>query len=137
MIHVCDTGPLLAYLSRNDPYHAWAVSVMTPLPAPLLTCDAVMTETAYFLRDDGADTDPLFGLLERGILRLDFDLSAHWPRLRTLMARYARMDLADACIVAMTEQHTRCRVLTLDRRDFATYRRNDRQVIDFVAPPSD
>jgi len=26
-------------------------------------------------------------------------------------------------------------VLTVDRRDFSVYRRNDRQVIDFVAPP--
>ena len=55
--------------------------------------------------------------------------------LRTLMTRYPRMDLADATIVVMTELHSRCQVLTIDRKDFTTYRRNDRQVIDFVAPP--
>jgi hypothetical protein len=77
----------------------------------------------------------LFALLERGVLRIEFDLRGHWPRLQTLMARYNRIDLADACIVAMTEQHRKARVLTVDRRDFSTYRRNDRQVIDFVAPP--
>ena len=60
---------------------------------------------------------------------------SQWPRLRTLMARYERMDLADACIVAMTERYRRSRVLTVDRRDFSTYRRNDRQVIDFIVPP--
>jgi len=45
------------------------------------------------------------------------------------------MDLADATIVVMTEVHSRCQVLTIDRKDFTTYRRNDRQVIDFIAPP--
>ena len=51
------------------------------------------------------------------------------------MARYDRMDLGDASIVVMTELHARCQVLTLDRKDFTVYRRNGRQVIDFVAPP--
>lgn len=137
MIHICDTGPLIAFLNRNDPYHAWAVGLMQQVPAPLLSCEAVLTEAAYFLREDGLGVDALFALLERGVLRIDFDLRAHWPRLRTLMARYDRMDLADACIVAMTEQHPKVRVLTVDRRDFSRYRRNDRQVIDFVSPPQD
>ena len=45
------------------------------------------------------------------------------------------MDLADASIIVMTELHARSQVLTIDRKDFSTYRRNDRRVIDFVAPP--
>ncbi len=44
------------------------------------------------------------------------------------------MDLADASIVVMSEVHARSEVFTIDRRDF-NYRRNDRQMIDFVAPP--
>lgn len=135
MITICDTGPLVAYLNRHDPYHSWAAAVMKQTRPPLLTCEAVLTETAYFLRDDGLDIDPLFQLLERDVVRLDFELSTHWPRVRTLMARYDQMDLADASIVVMSELHTRCRVLTVDRNDFGTYRRNDRQTIDFVAPP--
>ena len=50
------------------------------------------------------------------------------------MSRYRQMDLADASIVVMTELHARSQVLTIDRTDFSVYRRNDRQVIDFVAP---
>ncbi len=135
MTTLCDTGPLVAYLNRIDEHHAWAVDLMRQVRPPMLTCEAVLTETAYFLREDGLPVDPLFALLERSALRLDFDLKSHWPRVRTLMARYDRMDLADACVVAMSELHARCRVLTVDRKDFAVYRRNDRQVIDFVAPP--
>jgi len=135
MMTICDTGPLVAYLNRNDLYHKWAVALMKQVQPPMSTCEPVLTEAADFLREDGVQVDPLFQLLERGALRLDFDLSAHWPRVRTLMARYARMDLADASIVAMTELHDRCQVLTVDRNDFGIYRRNERQVITFVAPP--
>ena len=135
MMTICDTGPLVAYLNRNDRYHAWAVALMKQVAPPMLTSEPVLTEVAYFLREDRLEVDPLFQLLERGALRLAFDMSAHWPRVRTLMARYDRMDMADASIVVMTELHTRCQVLTVDRKDFSVYRRNERQVIDFVAPP--
>ena len=134
MITICDTGPLVAYLNRNDPYHAWAVALMKQIRPPMLTCEAVLTEAAYFLREDRVEVDPLFQLLERGALRLDFEMSTHWPRMRTLMTRYKQMDLADAAIVAMSESHSRSQVLTVDRRDFSVYRRNDRQAINFVAP---
>ena len=109
---------------------------MKQVQRPMLTCEPVLTEVVYFLREGGLAVDPLFQLLERGALRVDFDMSAHWPRLRTLMARYDRMDLPDAAIVAMSELHPRRQVLTVDRSDFSVYRRNDRQAIAFVAPPA-
>jgi uncharacterized protein len=136
VISICDTGPIIAYLNRNDPHHAWAVALMKQLAPPLLTCEPVLTEAFYFLREDGLSVDPLFDMLDRGALRLDFELDAHWPRVRVLMSRFASMDLADAAIVVMTEQHTRCQVLTVDRKDFGIYRRHDRQTIDFIAPPA-
>ena len=136
MITVCDTGPIVAYLNRRDPHHDWAVAVMKQMRPPLLTCEAVLTEAAYFLRDDGVDVDPLFRMLERAAILIDFDMSAHWPRMRTLMRRYATMDLADASVVVMSEVHARSQVLTVDAKDFGIYRRNDRQVIRFIAPAS-
>ena len=134
MITICDTGPIIAYLNRHDPHHAWSVAVMKQVRPPMLTCEAVLTEVVYFLREDEVAVEPLFQLLERGALRVDFELSTHWPRVRTLMARYQQMDLADASLVVMSELHTRSQVLTVDRTDFSVYRRNDRQMIDFVAP---
>jgi predicted nucleic acid-binding protein len=134
VITICDTGPLVAYLNRSDPYHAWALAVMKQVQPPLLTCEAVLTEAAYFLREDRVDVDPLFKLVERKALALDFDLSVHWPRVRALMKRWTQMDLADASIVVMSERHAKSQVLTVDRTDFSIYRRNDRQVIPFIAP---
>jgi predicted nucleic acid-binding protein len=135
VITICDTGPLVAYLNRHDPHHAWAAGIMKQTRPPVLICEPILTEAVYFLREDGLVVDPLFQLLERGAIRLQFDMSAHWPRIRTLMTRYQRMDLADASIVVMSELHPTSQVFTIDRKDFSIYRRNDRQVIDFVAPP--
>jgi hypothetical protein len=42
-------------------------------------------------------------------------------------------DLADASIVVMSELHPKSQVVTVDRSDFSLYRRNDRQVISFIA----
>ena len=134
MINICDTGPLVAYLDRKDPYHAWAVSLMKQLAPPLLSCEPVLTEAVYLLREDGLTVDPLFALLDRGALRIEFSLQTHWSRVQTLMARYDRMDLADAAVVVMSELHARSRVLTVDRRDFSVYRRHDRRAIEFLAP---
>ncbi len=137
MITICDTGPLVAYLNRNDPYHKWAVALLKNVRPPMLVCEPVLTEVVYFLREDGLAVDPLFQLLEREAVRLDFDVSSYWPRIRTLMSRYRQMDLADASIVVMSELRARSQVLTVDRTDFSIYRRNDRQVINFVAPEKD
>jgi predicted nucleic acid-binding protein len=134
VIAICDTDPLLAYLNRNDPSHEWAVALTKQVRAPMLVCEPVLTEVVYFLREDGFAVDPLFQLFDREVIQMAFDLSAHWPRVRTLMSRCRQMDLADASLVVTTELHSRSRVLTLDRKDFGVYRRNDRQVIDFVSP---
>jgi hypothetical protein len=44
------------------------------------------------------------------------------------------MNLADASVVVMSELHAKSQVRTVDRTDFTLYRRNDRQVINFIAP---
>jgi len=131
---ICDTGPLVAYLDRNDPHHKWAVAVMKEVRAPMLICEPVLTEVVCFLREGGLAVDPMFQLLERQAVRLDLNISSHWPRMRTLMSRYRQMDLADASVVLMTELHARSQVLTIDDKDFTVYRRNDRQVINFISP---
>jgi hypothetical protein len=47
---------------------------------------------------------------------------------------HQNMQVADACLVRMSELHRDCRVFTLDAQDFQVYRRFDRQVIPLVAP---
>ena len=69
---------------------------------------------------------------------LAFDLSAQTAGVLSLLKKYhdRDMDLADACIVRMTELIRDSQVITLDRNDFAAYRRNGRDFIPVIVPPS-
>jgi predicted nucleic acid-binding protein len=77
-------------------------------------------------------------LVARGDLILDptFVLADELPRVLALVMKYADfpMDLADACLVRMTEITTRCKIWTVDRADFAAYRRHGRQPVPCEFP---
>ena len=45
------------------------------------------------------------------------------------------IDLADLCLLRMSELHPRHHVVTVDRQDFRVYRRNRREMIPLVCPP--
>jgi predicted nucleic acid-binding protein len=68
---------------------------------------------------------------------LAFDLSAQAAGVLSLLKKYRDrdMDLADACIVRMTELIRDSQVITIDRDDFAVYRRNGRDLIPVIVPP--
>lgn len=51
MTVLLDTGPWVALLSRNDTHHQWAVEQFRQLPPPMLSCEAVVTETYFYLNN--------------------------------------------------------------------------------------
>jgi len=129
-----DTGPIVALIDRSDGHHGWAREQFDALQVPLHTCDAVIAEAAYLLRTAGVDMTAPLDLIDRGVLELDFDLAGEHAAVATLLRRYSpRMDLADACLVRMSELHRDCTVLTLDS-DFRVYRRFGRQVVPTILP---
>ena len=135
MIHILDTGPLVAAFRQpedKDPFTPWAARLIRSLPYPLFTCDAVLTEAAHFLRS----AEKLLEAVERGLLVSQFDTQAAAPRLKNLMKKYADhpMDFADACLVYMSEQTKDCKIVTIDRADFTVYRRHGREAIPLVLP---
>jgi len=77
-------------------------------------------------------------MIHAGEIVLAFDLAEQAASVLALLGKYAdrHMDLADACIVRMTELTRDCRVVTLDRTDFSVYRRNGRDLIPIIAPPA-
>jgi hypothetical protein len=68
---------------------------------------------------------------------LAFECREHLPQLVALADRYAdrRPDLADLCVIRMSELHPRHSVLTVDQADFRIYRRNKREAIPLICPP--
>src|SRR5262249_26862793 len=105
------------------------------LRPPLLTCEPVLTEAAFLLKREGRDTDSLFTLLERGVVRVALTIQEQQTDLRALMRRYRNrpMSLADACLVRLSEIHPSSEVLTLDG-DFRIYRRHGNKVIPLRMP---
>lgn len=130
---IADTGFLVAFVSRDDVYHDWAEGVAAQLDEPLLTCEPVLAETAFHLRSSRA----VFELLRERIIALAFDCNDHLPQLEALAERYdnRRPDLADLCLIRMSELFPRHPVVTLDWEDFRIYRRNKREVIPLICPP--
>lgn len=130
-----DTGPLVSFLASGLKHHAWTVEQWKRLRPPLLTCEPVLTEAAFLLKREGRDTDPLFALLERGVIRIALAIEEEQADLRALMRRYRNrpMSLADACLVRLSEIHTAAEVFTLDS-DFRVYRRHGNRVIPVRMP---
>jgi predicted nucleic acid-binding protein len=56
------------------------------------------------LRREGREADPLFALLERGVIRIALNVQEEQADLRALMRRYRNrpMSLADACLVRLS-----------------------------------
>lgn len=130
-----DTGPLVSFLASGLRHHAWAVEQWKRLRPPLLTCEPVLTEAAFLLKREGRDTDSLFALLDRGVIRIALAVQEEQADLRALMRRYRNrpMSLADACLVRLSEMHPAGEVFTLDS-DFRNYRRHGNRVIPVRMP---
>jgi predicted nucleic acid-binding protein len=134
-VGLLDTGPLVSFLASGLEHHEWAVEQWKQLRPPLLTCEPVLTEAAFLLKREGRDTDTLFALLERGVVRIALAVQEQQADLRTLMRRYRNrpMSLADACLVRLSEIHAAAEVLTLDG-DFRIYRRHGNKIIRLRMP---
>jgi predicted nucleic acid-binding protein len=133
VINILDAGPLIAAINRADEFHAWACQTLEKLGPPFYTCAEAMAEAAAMTGEPAAVVE----MIKSGEIVLDFDLTQHADAVLRLLKKYAdrQMDLADACIVRMSELTRDCRVITLDRNDFEIYRRNGRDVIPLIVPP--
>jgi predicted nucleic acid-binding protein len=130
-----DAGPLVGWLDGSDQWHEWSVRSLRVLPGPLVTTETAFAEACHHLRELRPALDVLLGLVEQGDLVLVPAAGLFAARIRTLLERYPKMDLGDASLVALSEKHPRARLVTLDRRDFTVYRRNDGKPVPCVLPP--
>ena len=132
---ILDTGPIVAFLNKRDKYFTWANEVFKLFKPPVYTCDSVISEACFLLRDMKGGSISVIELLERNLLVVDFDLSGEIQAVKKLMSKYANvpMSLADACLIRMTEIEKSSQIVTLDR-DFNVYRRFERQQVPVLMP---
>lgn len=110
-----DTGPMVAFGSKRDERHKWAVECWEELTEPVWTCEAVISEAAFLLRDDELSTEPLWVALERGVIRIDFSFQLQCSDLLRLLRKYddQPMSIADACLVRLSELFEPCAIFTM------------------------
>ena len=130
---IADTGFLVAFANRTDRYHAWARELAGGITEPLLTCDAVLAETAFHLGSSAL----ALAFVSEGLVRPTLVLAEHLARLTELAQRYSdhKPDLADLCLIRLSELNPRYPVITTDLNDFRVYRRGRREVIPLIHPP--
>jgi uncharacterized protein len=134
VIGIADTGFLVAFANRKDKFHDWALAIAEDIAEPLLTCEAVLAETAFHLQSVSIS----LAMIHTGLITLAFDCNDHLAQLDALAKRFAdrEPDLADLCLIRMSELHPRHSVVTIDQADFRIYRRNKRDTIPLICPPA-
>jgi uncharacterized protein len=129
---IADTGFIVAFKNRSDQHHAWAVDVARQIEAPLLTCESVLSEAAFHL----GSSEAVLTLVSAGMLEIAFDLGENAEKVHELAKRYSDRDadLADLCLIRLSELYPHHTLITLDA-DFRVYRRNKREAIPLLCPP--
>ena len=132
---ILDTGPLVGSLDSDDQWHERSASQFAAIRQPAFTCEAVISEACFLLREVPDSRQMIFALVERGVLRVVPVLPDESPAVRMLLKRYGkRMDYADACLVRMSELYREHTVVTTDAEDFRIYRRFTRQALRLIVP---
>ena len=70
---IADTGFLVAFANRNDSHHQWALAIAQRVTEPLLTCEAVLAETAF----QTGSSALVLAMVREGLVQTRFVLSEH------------------------------------------------------------
>lgn len=118
-----DTGVIVALLQRTSERHAECVHAISSLSRPLITCEAVITESCHILRRFPGAPEAVIANLEQGEFEIPFSLSESVSSIRAIMHKYRNVpaSFADACLIQMADELDTGEILTLDS-DFVTYR---------------
>ncbi len=118
-----DTGVIVALLDRSEKFHQACAEAVQSLQAPLITCEAVLAETCYLLRNLPGAPEAVIDNVAAGIFQVPFQLSREAPALKLILRKYRdrKIDLADACLIRLADEFETPDILTLDK-DFEVYR---------------
>ena len=85
---ILDTSPLVALINKKDNTHEWAKQQWSQIKPPLLTCESVITESFFLLRNIYGGEAAVIRLLERKVIKIAFDLEREIESLKDLLIRY-------------------------------------------------
>ena len=119
---IVDTGPLVAYLNRNDPDHTRCAALLESRTDDLLVTPYVVTEACYLVGKyvgAGAEIN-IVEALAAGDLNQIETAPGDLVRMAELMRQYVGFPLGvtDASVIAVSERLKASEVATLDQRHF-------------------
>ena len=119
-----DTGPWVALFDPKDVHHSRCRQTLGGIKESLFTTVPVLTEAFHILEPQSVGSSRLRDFIaQRGASVWSFDRGS-LLRAFELMETYADrpIDLADASLIVAAEELKTCKVFTIDRDDFQTYR---------------
>ena len=118
-----DTGVIVALLDRSENFHQACSEAVRTLEAALVTCEAVIAESCYLLRNLSGAPEAVIENVVAGIFQVPFQLSRDTAGVKQVLRKYRdrKIDLADACLIRLAGEFETAGILTLDK-DFQIYR---------------
>jgi predicted nucleic acid-binding protein len=118
-----DTSVIVSLLDKGERLHERCVRVVDELEQPLVTCEAVISESCFLLRRIPGASQRILANVEAGIFQIPFLLERSLASVQAIMHKYRDLQagLADACLVRMADELDTGDILTLDS-DFEHYR---------------
>ena len=128
-----DTGVIVALLDRSERNHTRCVSAIETLSQPLITCEAVITESCYLLRNLHGAPEAVLENVAGGVFQIPFSISHSAASVQRIVRKYRDkgIDFADACLIRLAEELETGDILTLDR-DFHVYRWRKNRPFQFL-----
>jgi predicted nucleic acid-binding protein len=82
--------------------------------APLVTCEVVITESCYLLRNLSGASAAVIENIAAGIFQIPFQLSRETAGVKQVLRKYKhrKIDLADACLIRLADQFGTGDILT-------------------------
>jgi uncharacterized protein len=129
-----DTGTFVALVDRDERTHATCVAALESWHGPVVTTEAVLTETLYLVGPQWRSQTTCLEFILRGAFQLVPSSLASLKKISALMEKYRNvpMDFADATLVVLGEELETDWVFTLDRRGFSTYRLNRNRAFQII-----
>lgn len=132
--YLVDAGPLVALLNKGDINGSWAKGAFAVIDEPVATTEAAFAEAAHLLKKYRPALIALTEAVEEGQIVIMPVLAQNAAAIAEKLRKYSQMDLADATLVALSEQYPRAKLITIDRTDFTIYRRRDGKPVPTIMP---
>jgi len=118
-----DTSTIVASLDRSERFHKACVDSIAEIAGPLVTCEAVIAECCYLLRNLQGAPDAVLQNVEARVFQIPLSLQDMAGPVRRILRKYddSDIELADACLIHLAGELNTGEILTLDS-DFEHYR---------------